>query len=81
MVLIGFSSFAFADELPPDPLQFRNTAGLPIDLSPLYKEKEFFPIPLAPLKQLSAGTNPEDIQCKSKLYLLIKHDALQLCKI
>lgn len=79
MVMIGFSSFAFADELPPDPLQFRNATGLPIDLSPLYKEKEIFPIPLTPLKQLASGINPEDIQCKSKLHLLIKHDGTPAC--
>jgi len=79
LILFGFTSFAYADEFQPTPEDFRENSEFVVDLSSLYDAEEVFPVPLSPLKQSITGTIPEDIQCKSKLHLIIKHDGTPAC--
>jgi len=78
-ILLGFVSFAYADEFRPLPEDFRGDSEFTVDFSPLYDVKEVYPAPLSPFKQSKMGVIAEDIQCKSKLHLIIKHDETPAC--
>jgi hypothetical protein len=78
-ILLGFFSFVYADEFLPTPEDFRENSEFVVDFSPLYEVKEVSPVPLPPFKQSKMGVIVEDIQCKSKLHLIIKYDETPAC--
>ena len=78
-ILLGFVSFVYADEFRPLPEDFRKNSEFVVDFSPLYDVKEVSTITLSPLKQSKMGVIAEDVQCRSKLHLIIKHDETPAC--
>ncbi|MCV0366201.1 MAG: hypothetical protein K5798_02910 [Nitrosopumilus sp.] len=87
LIIIGILStfslinyhLSYADELQPLPSDFRDLTEHEIDISPLYDVEDVYPIPSAPLKQLSAGVSINNIQCKPNLHLIIKYNDAPAC--